>query len=178
GLHLLADVQDDGDVRVLGDLVGPRAGRVVDRQDRLGDLLLLGHVFELLLEAVAVAAEHSEALEFVLAGGCVKLLDQTGHRVAGLPGEAPWGRVAPVRPDQALRLAGVRARHGLGLEGPARVPDLGTGLDAVRCRRHAREERDRQRGARGETRIHLELTSECWGTCESAGHPPRYTACS
>src|SRR5436190_2105443 len=68
GLHLSLVVEDDGDVRFLGDVVASGAGGVVKGEDGVLEPFLLGEVLELFLHALVITEENNEAAH---AGGLV-----------------------------------------------------------------------------------------------------------
>src|SRR6516162_6069051 len=103
-LHILFGVKNDGDIGVLGNVISVGAGRIVNGQNGVLDLFFFGEILELLFQLGIVIEEHHKAAHFavfVLGGGLVNFLDQTGQGVADFACEDHRDRTGAVRSDQA-----------------------------------------------------------------------------
>src|SRR5262245_22967302 len=157
-LDLLIHVEEDRHVGLPGEPVVLGAGRVVDRQHGVADLLLAGEVLELLRHGLLVfGADDHEAAHLVvgvLGRGLVDLLDQTGQGAAQFPGEDQSDRTGAVESDLALLLAGVLAGDVERLERVDALPDLGAGLQRLGGEQAAGQKRQGERRPDGDARSH------------------------
>src|SRR5262249_36183060 len=165
GLHGSLVVENDGDVRVLVDVVAIGAGGVVEGEDDGLEARFLGEGFEFFLHALVIGEGNNETAHaggLVLAGFGVDLLDQTGQVVGDLACEDHRDGVVAVPSDLAELLAGrgTIAVQRMERSGELFI-DLRTGFELRRGAGATKEQRHREGSSCEETIPHRKTSSSC-----------------